>query len=149
MDTYRLTPEQEAVVCHSRGMHARVLAVAGSGKTTTMVHRVKHLVMGQGVPPRRICILMFNRLARIQFQDKLEEVGIPEAYRPHVNTFHSFAFGIISELKARGWLYGTAQMWVGIGRSLPGARCTKRSPIWLTPGQYCSMQLTPMRRWRR
>ena len=29
---------------HPLGQHARVLAVAGSGKSTTMAHRIKHLV---------------------------------------------------------------------------------------------------------
>lgn len=43
-----LTAEQQAVVAHERG-HARVAAVAGAGKTTTMVARVLHL-LARGVP---------------------------------------------------------------------------------------------------
>jgi DNA helicase-2/ATP-dependent DNA helicase PcrA len=42
--TNQLTSEQQAVVAHPTGFHARVLAVAGSGKTTTMAHRVKQLL---------------------------------------------------------------------------------------------------------
>ncbi|MFG1491232.1 UvrD-helicase domain-containing protein, partial [Oceanospirillum sp. HFRX-1_2] len=34
-----LTPQQQSVVHHGNE-HARVMAVAGSGKTTTLVHRV-------------------------------------------------------------------------------------------------------------
>ena len=33
------TPEQRAIIHHDPAAHATVLAVAGSGKTTTMVHR--------------------------------------------------------------------------------------------------------------
>ena len=40
----KLTQEQLAVVHHPLDQHARVLAVAGSGKSTTMAHRIKHLV---------------------------------------------------------------------------------------------------------
>ena len=35
----KLTHEQLDVVHHPLGQHARVLAVAGSGKSTTMAHR--------------------------------------------------------------------------------------------------------------
>jgi DNA helicase-2/ATP-dependent DNA helicase PcrA len=37
---YHLTSEQETIIRHPVGHHARILAVAGSGKTTTMAHRV-------------------------------------------------------------------------------------------------------------
>ena len=45
MTSIHLTPEQEQVVHHPIGQHARVLAVAGSGKSTTMAHRIQHLVL--------------------------------------------------------------------------------------------------------
>ncbi len=71
-----------------------VCAVAGSGKTTTMVERVKQLVQQEGVKRQHICILMFNRLARAQFEQKLE-VTLPPELRPKVSTFHSYASRII------------------------------------------------------
>ncbi|MCC7192145.1 MAG: UvrD-helicase domain-containing protein, partial [Phycisphaeraceae bacterium] len=71
MSSETLTPEQERVVKHPLGRHARVLAVAGSGKTTTMVQRVKYLVDALGMAPASIRILMFNKRARAQFRDKL------------------------------------------------------------------------------
>lgn len=43
------TSEQQAIINHPVGQHARVLAVAGSGKTSTMVARIKHLVLGKDV----------------------------------------------------------------------------------------------------
>ncbi len=107
-----LTSEQEAVVLHPLGKHARVLAVAGSGKTTTMAYRVKHLVQSEGINPSKICILMFNRLARIQFRDKLAEL-LPEASRPTVHTFHSFAYQLITKAQERGWVASLPQIWVG------------------------------------
>ncbi|MCP1325678.1 UvrD-helicase domain-containing protein, partial [Halomonas sp. 707D4] len=55
----KLTDEQRAVVDHPGG-HARVAAVAGAGKTTTMAARVLRL-LEQGVAPRRMLVLMFNR----------------------------------------------------------------------------------------
>ena len=52
-----LTTEQKAVINHSLGRHARVLAVAGSGKTTTLAHRVKHLLTEQHVTSLTLFLL--------------------------------------------------------------------------------------------
>lgn len=38
------TPEQQNIVTHNTG-HALVYAVAGSGKTTTLVGRIRHLII--------------------------------------------------------------------------------------------------------
>lgn len=109
----KLTEEQQRVVFHPTGKHARVLAVAGSGKTTTMVSRIRHLVMKRNVDPAKIIVLMFNRLARKQFQDKLGELGIPASKQPRVHTFHSFAYQIISEAVERGYISGVFDLWIG------------------------------------
>lgn len=108
----RLTSEQQAVVCHPFGKHARVLAVAGSGKTTTMVHRIDFLVQHKHVNPQRIRVLMFNRRAREQFKEKLSEIGIPENLQPQVHTFHSFSYQFIGEMIAYGLLPATLDFWV-------------------------------------
>ncbi|HPH95436.1 MAG TPA: ATP-dependent helicase [Anaerolineaceae bacterium] len=99
-----LTPEQQAVIHHPTGQHATVLAVAGSGKTTTLVYRIRHLVVDQKADPRSILVLMFNRLARLQFKERMAEVGIPSALRPRVETFHSYGYAYIESLVKRGLL---------------------------------------------
>ena len=91
---FDLTDEQHQIIRHPDGYHGRVLAVAGSGKTTTMAHRVKHLVDDRGVRGHQIQVLMFNRLARVQFREKLVELGMSRARQPHVDTFHSYAYRV-------------------------------------------------------
>ena len=66
----RLTAQQHAVVTHDTG-HARVAAVAGAGKTTTMAARVLHL-LEQGVSPKRMLVLMFNRSAKDDFLRRID-----------------------------------------------------------------------------
>ena len=75
-------PEQELVVNHPLGCHARVLTVAGSGKSTTMAHRIKHLVTEYQVYPGLLQVLMFNTLARKQFTSHLDKVGLPANLQP-------------------------------------------------------------------
>ena len=98
----RLTAEQRAVVDHARG-HARVAAVAGSGKTTTMVARVLEL-LARGVPATRILVLMFNRSAREDFQARLATMAPAGQPLPDVRTFHSLGHRLTTSLARWGAL---------------------------------------------
>ncbi|QTF94153.1 ATP-dependent helicase [Halomonas sp. BM-2019] len=98
----RLTAEQRAVVEHADG-HARVAAVAGSGKTTTMVARVLHL-LARGVAPERILVLMFNRSAREDFQARLAAMAPAGRRLPDVRTFHSLGHRLTASLTRWGAL---------------------------------------------
>ena len=91
----QLTEEQRAVVEHPAGEHARVLACAGSGKTTTLVRRVTHLIRERRVAPERILVLMFNALAREQFRHKATEAGLSQTVLHRVHTYHSFALATL------------------------------------------------------
>lgn len=90
----QLTQEQQAVITHQQG-HARVRAVAGSGKTTTLVERVIYLLR-QGTPAKRLLVVMYNRAAREDFMGKLQrraqQIKTTEGIQlslPDVRTFHS------------------------------------------------------------
>ncbi len=98
-----LTPQQQAVVHHGDG-HARVSAVAGSGKTATLVARVLHL-LDQGVEPRRILVLMFNVSARRDFAERLQRSAAGRyPVLPDVRTFHSLGLRITQSCEKRGAL---------------------------------------------
>lgn len=90
--TYEASPEQKAVITHPPGSHARVIAVAGAGKTTTMVQRLKAL-HSQGISGAKIRVLVYNRLARVDFQNKMRQLGIGE-WADKVHTFHSLAYAL-------------------------------------------------------
>jgi DNA helicase-2/ATP-dependent DNA helicase PcrA len=99
----QLTPEQQQIVNHQQG-HARVSAVAGSGKTTAMVARVHHL-LSQGIHPDKILVLMFNKSAREAFADKLHQALAQEGLtQPAVRTFHSLGLRLIKSFTGRGFL---------------------------------------------
>ena len=108
-----LTTEQQRVIEHPAGRHARVLAVAGAGKTTTMVQRVLHLIGERGVSPDRVLVIMFNTLARHDFIRKLDDLEIPTTRRPQVHTYHSFAHGVVRSAERLNLLRGPLQFWVG------------------------------------
>ncbi len=93
-----LTDEQRAVVEHDLDQHATVLAVAGSGKTTAMVHRVRHLIE-RGASPRAIRAVMFNRAARRDFERKLAAIGVRGV---RVQTFNALGHAIVGWAARQG-----------------------------------------------
>ena len=107
----RPTDEQLAVIHHTGG-HARVLAVAGSGKTTTMGLRVYHLAKSQQVEARTIRVLTFNRLASQQFKAKLDLLGMRRKECPYVSTFHAFAYQFVQMALKDGFL-PKGEFWIG------------------------------------
>jgi len=103
MADVQLTEEQCKIV-HHQGGHAKVSAVAGSGKTTTMISRVAHL-LEQGTAAPNILILMFNKSARDSFAAKLGELPLPRAQQlPEVRTFHALGLRLTNSFTKRGHL---------------------------------------------
>lgn len=96
-----LTSEQLAVVNHQQG-HAKVIAVAGAGKTTTLTHfiaaRLEH-----SCDPRRMLVLMYNKAAQQDFEAKLQRL-LPGKSLPQIRTFHSLGLRIYQRLIQQGHL---------------------------------------------
>lgn len=66
-----------------------VVAGPGTGKTTTLIHRIKHLV-SQGVPPSKILVLTFTNKAANELIERLKASGIAGASDVWAGTFHAF-----------------------------------------------------------
>ncbi|MCP5163126.1 MAG: ATP-dependent helicase [Hahellaceae bacterium] len=100
----QLTPEQDAIIHADFDEHCVITAVAGSGKTTTLAWRIRHL-LAQGHDPRRVLILMFNKQAQLDFVKKLRQV-IPEADTklPEVRTYHAMGYRLYQRFIQEGLL---------------------------------------------
>ena len=95
-----LTAEQRAVVEAPDDAHLTVLAVAGSGKTTTMVHRLAELAI-RGVKPAHMRAVMFNKAAQRSFEERLGRTGIDTGERK-VQTWHAMGYAIMRHLESVG-----------------------------------------------
>lgn len=69
----QLNEEQQAAVEHGRSA-LLIVAGAGSGKTTTLVHRVAHQLRS-GIEPGRIMLLTFTRRSAEQMLQRLNTLG--------------------------------------------------------------------------
>ncbi len=106
------TPEQLAIIAHPLKRHARVLAVAGSGKTTTIVLRVAYLIKEMGVDPRGIRVFAYNALARDELRSRISQLLPNKAEQPRIDTFHSFAYRWIKQAISEGILDEPAEWWL-------------------------------------
>lgn len=98
----QLTEEQQRVILAPPG-HYLITAVAGSGKTTTLAHRIRYL-LEQGCAPQRLLVLMFNKAAQVDFTRKLEQVLPQHLPRPEVRTFHAMGYRLYQRFVAEGKL---------------------------------------------
>ncbi|KAK9791154.1 hypothetical protein WJX73_006138 [Symbiochloris irregularis] len=69
-----------------------ITAGAGSGKTTVMLQRVRHM-LEQGVPPANILMVTFSRKAADDLKRRL--AGVTGAEKVTALTFHSYCYRLI------------------------------------------------------
>ena len=70
--------------------YIRVIAGAGSGKTTALTSRFAFLVDAVGVDPSKILCVTFTNKAANQMKDRVRRILGEEVELPHIQTFHSF-----------------------------------------------------------
>ena len=98
----QLTAEQQAIVHHNEGP-ALVFAVAGSGKTTAMVHRIERLVRERVFAAGAILATSYNKAANTEIESRLQQW--PHCAAVEVRTLHALGYRIIQEAQRQGRLH--------------------------------------------
>lgn len=80
---------------------ANVVAGPGTGKTSTLVHRVKHLVEQRKVDPSQILVLTFTNKAAFELVERLRGAGIAGAADIWAGTFHAFGLEFLRKFHQR------------------------------------------------
>src|SRR5690606_21411908 len=83
------SPDQAAAAC-SEDRAANVIAGPGTGKTSTLIHRVRYLVEEKGVDPGQFLVLTFTNKAALELVERLRRVGLQKAADIWAGTFHAF-----------------------------------------------------------
>ncbi len=89
----KLNDEQLKAAVHTEGP-LLILAGAGSGKTSTMTHRIAYLIQEKGVEPYNILAVTFTNKAAKEMRDRVEEL-IGENVSMWILTFHSACLRIL------------------------------------------------------
>ena len=92
-----LNPSQRAAATAVRGPVA-ILAGAGTGKTTTITHRIAYQVATQTFRPEQVLAVTFTEKAAGELKTRLKALGVD---RVEARTFHSAALAQLSRLWPR------------------------------------------------
>lgn len=90
---WRPNAGQQAAVSHTTGP-LRLLAGAGSGKTTTLVRRIASLVERGLCRPSEVLMLTFTNKAAAEMRERVQAL-LGTAEQPRVETYHAFAWSLV------------------------------------------------------
>lgn len=89
LDKYQLK-----AINHNKGP-LLIIAGAGTGKTTVITERIKHLVLEKKVEPSKILALTFTEKAALEMEERVDK-EMPYGYtQMWISTFHSFCDRIL------------------------------------------------------
>lgn len=90
-----LNKEQLTAVLETEGV-IRCLAVAGSGKTRVLTHRVAYLINNKKIDPSQIMVTTFTKKSTIEMKNRLLSlIGKENLDKLLIGTFHSIGYKIL------------------------------------------------------
>ncbi len=96
MATQTLNSEQKKAVYHGQGP-LLIIAGAGTGKTTVITERIKHLILEKNIAPHEILALTFTEKASSEMEERIDRI-MPYGYSQlWISTFHSFCDRLLRE----------------------------------------------------
>ena len=113
------SPDQEKAA-KAPEQFANVVAGPGTGKTSTLIHRLKYLVEEKGVAPNELLVLTFTNKAALELVERLRSAGIANAADIWAGTFHAFGleflrkyhhrFGLDADLNVADKMYSVSAL---------------------------------------
>lgn len=94
------TPEQQTCIeaIGQRNKNLVIQAVAGAGKSWTLLESIRHAVFELNVDPNKIAIMVFNKSIKEELRFKLNQLGL---HSVTVNTRHGYGLEAIRLLNPR------------------------------------------------
>src|SRR5438876_11844778 len=90
----KFNPEQIQAIEHGEGP-LLIIAGAGTGKTTVVTERIKHLILKKNILPNNILALTFTEKASREMEERVD-VALPYGYTQlWIETFHAFCDRIL------------------------------------------------------
>ena len=91
--------EDQKLASKPEGGITLVIAGAGTGKTSTMISKIRNVIEHSIVRPEQVLILTFSRKAAVEIQERLASKLTHNAQTGFSGTFHSFALKILQDNK--------------------------------------------------
>ncbi|MDE2026099.1 MAG: UvrD-helicase domain-containing protein, partial [Patescibacteria group bacterium] len=96
MEDRSLNLQQKEAVEHTTGP-LLIIAGAGTGKTTVITERIKHLILEKHVSPSKILALTFTEKAAQEMEERID-IAMPYGYGElWIETFHAFCDRVLKQ----------------------------------------------------
>lgn len=96
MSSKKLNKEQLKAIEHEKGP-LLIIAGAGTGKTTVVTERIKHLIINKNIQSNQVLALTFTEKAAFEMQERVD-VLLPYGYTNlWIHTFHSFCDAVLRD----------------------------------------------------
>jgi len=92
--SYTMNPSQKEAVEHNDGPML-IVAGAGTGKTFTLVEKIKQLIKEHQIKPEEILCLTFTEKAAYEMEERVDQAMPYGYFQMWISTFHSFADEIL------------------------------------------------------
>lgn len=91
-----LTSQQQRAISKTEGPCV-VLAGAGTGKTYTIVEKIRYLIEKKIYSPERIVCITFSNEAANSLQNRISKILPENSEKPIIKTFHAFSADLLRE----------------------------------------------------
>ena len=123
-----LNTQQNEIVQQSLDQNLRILASAGSGKTTTITAKIAHAITNLGIKPEAIVLTTFSRSGADTMKEKLEKMIGPT--QTQIGTFHALSLQVLkandpARLQGMFTVDELPYLWLDFLQSPKGAKWSK------------------------
>ena len=94
----KLSERQRQIIDDREAKYIAVAAGPGSGKTTTLVHKLASLLALEDVKAEKLLMLTFSRAAATEFKERLLDLAGNVAFFVQITTFHSYSFDLLGRV---------------------------------------------------
>jgi hypothetical protein len=91
----QFTDQQKQYITYDKLTNTKLISGAGSGKTHTIVFRINHLVESKTFKQDEILVLVFSRMCRDDFLNRIKKYKIDCIHENNIRTIDSFAKSLI------------------------------------------------------
>lgn len=89
--------EQQLFAITDESPYIKVIAGAGSGKTSVLTTRIAYLIQNRNIRSNKILAITFTNKAANEMKQRVENILVNDSFKGQILTFHSYCLRVLKE----------------------------------------------------